>query len=87
MSEEIEEKKSQSSPVLTAEQQQSLDAVLGKFSSCFSTHPGNTTLVSHRIHTTCNKPIVCSPYRLPLNLASKVKAELDSLLDPLLAAI
>ncbi len=35
VSEEIEEKKSQSSPVLTAEQQQSLDAVLGNLAHVF----------------------------------------------------
>ncbi len=38
VSEEIEEEKSQSSPVLTAEQQQSLDAVMGNLAHVFL-HP------------------------------------------------
>jgi hypothetical protein len=45
----------------------------------FSSNPGVTNLVEHKIELTSDKPIRCKPYPIPFNLGEIVKEEISSM--------
>ena len=67
-------------PELSVSQKNDLKALMGKYQDVFSSIPGTTNLIEHRIELTESKPVRSTPYPIPFAMHDKVKDEIDDML-------
>ena len=66
---------------IPADQKQKISDLLSEYSDVFSDKPSITNAAVHRIETCEERPIRCTPYRIPHSLKEKFKGELDEMLQ------
>jgi len=68
-------------PDLSEEKKQKVTELLEDFQDVFSDVPSKTHLITHKIKLNSEEPVYCKPYKIPINLVSKVNEELQLMLD------
>ena len=67
-------------PELPTSQQEQVEQLLTKYSSCLTDKPGRTDLVEVDLTLTDHTPIRCKPYPVPLAKEQAIQQEVDSML-------
>ena len=68
-------------PDLNEENKQKLRDLLEEFQDVFSDVPTKTHLIKHEIKLSTDEPVYCKPYKVPINMVSKVNEELQMMLS------
>ena len=68
-------------PELTEEQQGQLRDLVEAYSEIFSSAPGTTNLIEHKIVLTDKEPIWSNPYPVPYAMYDDMKKEIDDMLN------
>jgi RNase H-like domain found in reverse transcriptase/Reverse transcriptase (RNA-dependent DNA polymerase)/Integrase zinc binding domain/SCAN domain len=68
-------------PDLSEEKKQKLRELLEEYQDVFSDVPTKTHLITHEIKLNTDEPVYCKPYKVPINMVSKVNDELKQMLD------
>ena len=76
---EVDESPPLINPTLLSTDIEAIDQIVSDFSDVFSSKPGRTDLVEHRIETGRARPIRQAPYRLAYAYRATVKQELDEM--------
>jgi hypothetical protein len=66
---------------LSEDEKRIMSDLLEQYSTTFSSDPGSTGLITHRVMTTDDIPVRQRPYRLPHAMRCVVKTELDKMLS------
>jgi hypothetical protein len=67
-------------PDLSEEDQEKVRNLLEEYQDIFSDVPTKTHLIKHEIKLTTDEPVYCKPYKVPINIVSKVDDELQLML-------
>ena len=68
-------------PDLSEEKKQKLRDLLEEYQDVFSDVPTKTHLITHEIKLNTDEPVYCKPYKVPINMVSKVNDELKQMLE------
>ena len=68
-------------PELSVVQKNEIKELLCEFSDVFSSNPGLTDLVEHKVELECDRPIRCKPYPVPFALQDVVEQEIEQMLE------
>jgi hypothetical protein len=68
-------------PDLSDENKQKVRDLLEEFQDVFSDVPTKTHLIKHEIKLSTDEPVYCKPYKVPINMVSKVNEELQMMLS------
>ena len=68
-------------PDLSEDKKHKLRELLEEYQDVFSDVPTKTHLITHEIKLNTDEPVYCKPYKVPINMVSKVNDELKQMLD------
>jgi hypothetical protein len=71
----------QINPELSEDKKQRLRDLLEEYQDIFSDVPSKTHLITHEIKLNSEEPVYCKPYKVPINMVSKVNEELQLMID------